>query len=180
MEANNEHTDHVWVFLTVITQTHTHTHTMDRLPPGVDSVAVCEVDHIFNAVAVRVYVRVVGMLGVALKTLLWLLRKQKKVFFLKVTTNLSSKKVQLLKQKARLSWLWYWRKGGEASNKESRREGGHEWVSSFYLSLPKIQHSSSEGACQLSVMVLNVQTWKVQGGLIVIWGDYRLLLFNQI
>lgn len=95
MEANNEHTDHVWVFLTVIT--HTHTHTMDRLPPGVDSVAVCEVDHIFNAVAVRVYVRVVGMLGVALKTLLWLLRKQKKVFFLKVTTNLSSKKVQLLK-----------------------------------------------------------------------------------
>lgn len=31
---------------------YTHTPTMDRLPPGVDSVAVCEVDHIFNAVAV--------------------------------------------------------------------------------------------------------------------------------
>lgn len=87
----------IMFFLKLLLHTRTHTPTMDRLPPGVDSVAVCEVDHIFNAVAVRVYVRVVGMLGVALKTLLWLLRKQKKVFFLKITTNLSSKKVQLLK-----------------------------------------------------------------------------------
>lgn len=48
---------------------HTHTHTIDRLPPGVVSTAVHEVDHVFDAVAVSVAVLVITMLGVALKTL---------------------------------------------------------------------------------------------------------------
>lgn len=46
-----------------------HKPTVDRLPPGVVSIAVHEVDHVFDAVAVSVAVWVVAMLGVTLETL---------------------------------------------------------------------------------------------------------------
>lgn len=43
--------------------------TVDRLPPGVASISVHEVDHVFDAMAVSVAIWVVAMLGVTLKTL---------------------------------------------------------------------------------------------------------------
>ena len=46
-----------------------HSPTIHRLPPVVVSVAVHEVDHIFDAMAVSVVVWVIGMLGITLKTL---------------------------------------------------------------------------------------------------------------
>lgn len=63
-----------------INHTHRQTdrHTIDRLPPGVVSISVHEVDDIFNAMAVPVVVRVVAVLGVTLKTLvrfLWRTRR---------------------------------------------------------------------------------------------------------
>lgn len=60
------------------TITQTDRHTIDRLPPGVVSISVHEVDDIFNAMAVPVVVRVVAVLGVTLKTLvrfLWRTRR---------------------------------------------------------------------------------------------------------
>lgn len=62
---------------------HAHTHTIDRLPPGVASTAIHEVDHIFDAVTVSVVQRVVGMQGVALKTLIGLLLRLKTCWFYK-------------------------------------------------------------------------------------------------
>lgn len=187
MEANNEHTDHVFFFFNCY-YTHTRTHTHHGQIATRCWLCCC--------LWGRSHFQCGGCLSVRLgrrdagsctQNTSLVAEETEKSFLFKNNNKFKFKKSSIVKIESKptllfswLSWLWYWRKGGEASNKESRREGGHEWVSSFYLSLPKIQHSSSEGACQLSVMVLNVQTWKVQGGLIVIWGDYRLLLFNQI
>lgn len=51
--------------------------TVGRLPPGFLSIAVHQVDHIVYVVAVSVIVRVILVLRVTLKTLVWLLPRQR-------------------------------------------------------------------------------------------------------